>query len=569
MFLKRFTSSLLAIFLVTLCTPISSASAEVLSLTKINFTQTSDIWTLTFSHDGSSLYFAENGAAGMHQILSSQLVSGGTAIANSSDGFSTFRTANPSWQNTTAVTAPTPGVSGHYWIYSGSGNINKPASPADTAGTTQSGVIWAIDTSNNSVSYINTKRSNGLWQSGQMYWLSMTPDGRYLYAIATKAGSPPSGGIELFKYSTATNTQVGVGVSGSFPWDGAAATNDALFFVTGSGILKVGIDADSATSTGDSAPSLMTLSGTASSFNFANANAIKAIDGKLYVTATDNTMAIIDAATGNGSSFTLTNTYNTGNFYSVEMGTDSCLYAYSGANKSINKINPNTQEVLASTGAITNLNPYWYNSFSMNPARTIYAISPKSTVNNGFYFLNISGTTCATGGGGSSGGNSSSSAESERKEAERKRQEAVQAARNVIVRKAAEHKEVTKSDLAAAEIGISGSTFIEKANKDLASLPSNSALTFTQVNQVISKYKTYEAISSGASTLISARDLVNQGILPKETPYKQLLLRELKQANPDAVNSVEKIDLLIHNLEAAQLARKAKLAATIARVRAN
>ena len=372
------------------------AHAASLAYTKVNFTQSTEIWGLSFHRDGNSLYFAQNGNTGMQQILTSNLTSSGSAIPSASDGFATFRAANTGWQNTTVIASPTVGLNGRSWIFSGSGNVNKPASPADSAGTTVSGVVWAIDTSDNSVSYINMKRSDGKWQNGQMYWLTITPDGRYLYAMAWASGSAPSGGIEVFKVDLATNTLVGRGVNNSaFPWGPMAADNNGVYFLTSTGILKIGINGDSGTLTGDSAPAMMTLTGSVTGFDFTIGKSVVYINGMLYVGATNNTMAIINPTTGVGTKLNLTNTYNSGSFRGLRLGADSCLYGLSDADKSINQINPNTGEVLASTGAITNMNPYSELGFSMSPNKAIYAVTPRGAVNNGFYVFPISGTTCA------------------------------------------------------------------------------------------------------------------------------------------------------------------------------
>lgn len=396
MFARRKTLHLI-VGAALLLTQLAHAEAAPPIPIKVPYTQTTDIWTLAFARDNNSLYFAENGGAtGVRQILNSQLTSSGTPIATASDGFATFRSANTSWQNAMMVASPTVGQNGDSWIYSTGGNINKPASPTDSAGVSQSGVVWAINTSNNSVSFINTKRSDGTWQNGQMYWIAITPDGRYFYVTAHKPGVPPSGGNEIFKYSTATNTQVGLGVSiADYTWSSMVVDNSYVYLRSSTGIFRIGIDADNTRSTGDSAFSQLTISGSASSYNFANIKSMRNIDGDLYLTSTDNTMAVINGSTGVGSSFTLTNSYNTGNLMGLRKGIDGCLYAVSTADKSINRIDPNTRTVIASTGAITNLNPYWENSFSMSFDGTRYAVSPRSAVNNGIYIVEISGSECA------------------------------------------------------------------------------------------------------------------------------------------------------------------------------
>jgi len=401
MFARRKTP-LLFMAAALLLTQLAYAQAAPPTPIKVPYTQTltedqTQIWTLAFARDNNSLYFAENGTrTGVRQILNSQLTSSGTPIATSLDGFATFRSANANWQNVMMVASPTAGQNGDSWIYSTGGNINKAASPTDSAGASQSGVVWAINTSNNSVSFINTKRSTGTWQSGQMYWIAITPDGRYFYVVAWKEGVAPSGGSEIFKYSTATNTQVGLGVSiADYTWSSMVVDNNYVYLQSSSGIFRIGIDADNTRSTGDSAFSQLTISGSASSYNFANFKSMRIIDGDLYLTSTDNTMAVINGSTGVGSSFTLTNPYNTGNLIGLRKGIDGCLYAVSTADKSINRIDPNTRTVIASTGTITNLSPYSPQSFSMSFDGTRYAVSPRITVNNGFYIVEISGSECA------------------------------------------------------------------------------------------------------------------------------------------------------------------------------
>jgi hypothetical protein len=377
--------------------PTNLAHAAPLTPIKVPYSQTTDIWTLAFARDNNSLYFAENGGTrGVRQILNSQLTSSGNPIETTSDGFATFRSANTNWQNAMMVASPTVGLNGSSWVYSTGGNINKPASPTDSSGVSQSGVVWAINTSNNDVTYINAKRSDGTWQNGQMYWIAITPDGRYFYVMAHKPGVGPTGGNEIFKFSTATNTQVGLGInSPNYSWGNMTVDNNYVYFPTTSGIFRIGINADNTKSTGDSTISQMTITGTASSFNFANYYSVRNIDGMLYVTGTDNTMAVINGSTGVGTSFTLTNPFNSGRFFGLRQGADGCLYAGSTLDRSLNRINPHTREVIASTGAITNFNPYWENSFSMSPDGRRYAISPRTAVNNGLYIVEISGSECA------------------------------------------------------------------------------------------------------------------------------------------------------------------------------
>jgi uncharacterized repeat protein (TIGR02543 family) len=165
---------------------------------------TGDIQALAFSHDDSSLYFGQNGGTGMNQITRSNLLSGGSPIDQSQDGFGSFRATSPSWQNTYAFSSTQPGKDGHYWIYSAAGNCAVSLGKCTDVGA---GGLWAINTSNNSVSAIPLTKADGTPQSGSMFTVTGTPDGKYIYAAAEAGGV-----ANLFKIDAVTNTQIGLGM---------------------------------------------------------------------------------------------------------------------------------------------------------------------------------------------------------------------------------------------------------------------------------------------------------------------------------------------------------------------
>jgi hypothetical protein len=178
---------------------------SVLAYSQINTSMiTNRMQTAAFSHDDSSLYFAENGGSGMNQITTTNLVSNGTPIDRSIDGFGSFRATSPSWQNTAAFSSTQPGKDGHYWIYSAAGNCAVSQGKCTNDGA---GGLWAINTSNNSVSAIPLTKADDTPQIGSMFTVTGTPDGKYIYAAAEADGV-----ANLFKIDAATNTQIGLGM---------------------------------------------------------------------------------------------------------------------------------------------------------------------------------------------------------------------------------------------------------------------------------------------------------------------------------------------------------------------
>lgn len=548
---------------------LQSAHATTFNLNLFSYTATNDIWGLAFTHDGSNLYFAENGSTtGMRQVTTSNFTSGGSAIPTSSDGFASFRTAlGGGWQHGTVLASPTVGKDGHYWVYSTSGNVNRPASP--TGGSynrSSSGVIWAIDTSNNSVSYINTKRSDGNWQNGQMYWATITPDGKYLYAMSWAPDS--EGGIEVFKYDLATNTQVGLGVHANWSWGDLSVSNTGFYSVTGTGITYMAIDGDNTRATRDSLPSTLTVNWTGTPLDYSTVYSGKIVNGELYITTNENKIAVIDLSTNSGTVYTITNTYNSGSLYGQRMGADGCIYAFSDADKSLVRVNMRTKSVTASTGAITGFAPYWEQSFAMNPDGTILAIAPKTRSLGGLYYLNISGSECggaalyatgsasSGGGGGGSGGSDDSAA---RAEEERKRQTRIAEARAEIVRKSKSNTEITVSDVSSADYGKINDTSIALVNKEISAIDVDKKSKIEELARIIRKYQTYEILESASTIVVPAKVAIDLGVLPSNTPQATYLLYKLRKLNPAERSSIAAINSFIAAETKIYEARKLKL----------
>ena len=158
--------------------------------------------------------------------------------------------------------------------------------------------------------------------------------------------------------------------------------------------------------------------------------------------------------------------------------------------------------------------------------------------------------------------------EAARKENERKRQEAVRAAQEEMVRKVKARIEVLKSDLAAAELALIGQPLLERANTDFKNLDTATAINYPLVNYIISKYEVYDRISGNISGTIYPRDLVKYGLLEESTPMKSLILRDIKSRFASERDTFEEINQLLAKAKMQQLARKERLASTIARIHA-
>jgi hypothetical protein len=365
-----------------------SAHGAVLTLTKIPITQISNSMSFVFAPNKDSFYYTEGGGANiLREFPISELTATGVPISTTLDGLASFRALNT--QSLSLEASSAPGVNGHYWIYGVSGNATKTGLTADGAGTTKSGYVWAIDTSDNSYAIIPLKRSDGKWMAGTVSRAISTPDGRFIYVMTSPSVTYGGSGNEISKISTATNTQVGNSVRtpnsrlGQF-----FADNTYLYLPTTTGLYRMGVDPSTPVSK-------VTLSGTAATYDFTTQSQESIIDGKIYLTNTANTVAVIDGVTGAGSTYTISNSYNTGGFWGLRRGVDDCIYAASANNASINRINPRNWTVVASTGTLANFAPYSDSSFLINQDGSRYFIAPKTPAFNGIYVLDIAGSECS------------------------------------------------------------------------------------------------------------------------------------------------------------------------------
>jgi hypothetical protein len=564
--------SLTLLAILSLPSPAAQA-ADVLTLSNFSNVTTKDWWSVEFAPDGNTLYFApDGGTTGLRRVEISSFLANGAPIDPSLDGYAAFRSAHPDWQISDLAISPAAGKNGHPWVYATGGNIMKSV-PADSLNRTASGVVWTIDRTTNEIEWMTAKRSTGNWQQGQMHALTMTPDGRYVYAYGwAGSGQTP----EIFKYSTATNTQVGLGIP--IPTDGGypVADDTALYTVNGAGITKMVIDADYTTSNHDSAPGLMAIRWTNTPFNFSDNWSTTIINNEIYLTTgASGIIAVVDPITGIGTTYDIQN-LGANKFQSgLKMGVDGCIYtiATNRSNFSVNKIDLNLSSAIATTGNLTYFRTNWENAVTMNSAGTLYVISPDDKRSQNLKYVTITGSAC--------GGRASHSGaprneqvnqgtpiidhEALKRIAEEERAKRVKLAKESVNKKVRSGDPVTSHDLSEAEMGSPSAEAMVEINKALASVPLDQRSDLAAANRIVKKYLALDILTSPQVTGITARNLVEVEIFTENTPQKSLILRVIRLMDISNRDSFGKITEIIQNQVNIYEARKARLASIVSR----
>ncbi len=571
--MRKIITSFITLALTLIVTP---ANAADLTLSSFTHSLTNDVWAVEFAPDGNELYFAENGSrTGMRRVTSTNLLSNLGAVDTATDGWATFRTSNTSWQISDIEVSSVAGKNGHAWAYATGGNINKPASPTDAIGRTQAGVVWTMDRVTGDVEWMLTKRASGNWQNGQMYQLTQTPDGRYIYAFGY--GSAGDEGSQIFKYSTLTNTQVGRGVAteGSYP----VADNTNVYTVTSAGIYKIVIDGDNTQSNGDSIKSLMSITWTGTPFDFTKNSSIYINNGEIFIPGTDGTIAVINPTTNTGTTYTITGGGTLTVLYGVRVGIDGCFYSVATNNAwnqyAIQRINPRTSSVVDVTPTLTNFQPHFEESVAMNAAKTIYVVSPKKAASGSLKYISISGSGCggvttyASGVSSSGSSNSASTQNTDavRRELEAKRAAEVARAKESISKKVASGTTLSISDLKEAEFGTPSNASIVEINKVLEKMPMEQRQNINTVAEVVKKYVTYDVLTAERPSQITSSQLVSVGIMPKELPNKTVILKKILSTPATNRDSIDEINQIIKNEGDKLLARKQRIAQLLSRAR--
>ena len=563
--------SLTLLAILSLPSPAAQA-ADVLTLSNFSNVTTKDSWSVEFAPDGNTLYFApDGGTTGLRRVEISSFLANGAPIDPSLDGYAAFRSAHPDWQISDLEISPAAGKNGHPWVYATGGNRMKSV-PADALNRTASGVVWTIDRTANEIEWMTAKRSTGNWQQGQMHALTMTPDGRYVYAYGwAGSGQTP----EIFKYSTATNTQVGLGIPTEDNWP--VADDTALYTVNGAGITKMVIDADYTTSNHDSAPELMDIRWTNTPFNFSENYSMTIINHEIYLTTgASGIIAVVDPKTSIGTTYDIQNLGANKFQFGLKMGVDGCIYTIATDNSnytSVNKIDLNLSSAIATTGNLTNFRTYWNNAVTMNSAGTLYVISPDDKRSQNLKYVTITGSAC--------GGRASHSGaprneqvnqgtpiidhEALKRIAEEERAKRVKLAKESVNKKVRSGDPVTSHDLSEAEMGSPSAEAMVEINKALASVPLDQRSDLAAANRIVKKYLALDILTSPQVTGITARNLVEVEIFTENTPQKSLILRVIRLMDISNRDSFGKITEIIQNQVNIYEARKARLASVVSR----
>lgn len=176
-----------------------------------------------------------------------------------------------------------------------------------------------------------------------------------------------------------------------------------------------------------------------------------------------------------------------------------------------------------------------------------------------------------TGTAGGGGGGSSDTSEADRKAAEERRQAAVKAARENLSSALTGNQTISIQDLAKAEAPIKSVNSLLLAYKELISIKakltkplSSEELSALKINKVM-KYAMYERLTGVSTGSVFGRDLSKYGVISVDTPMKQLMTYQLMNQSLADRDSIEKVDLFFKAAGEKYLARKARLAAVIAR----
>jgi len=349
---------------------------------------TGPIQSLAFSHDDSSLYFGENGGTGrgMNQITRSNLLSNGSPIPQSQDGFNSFRSTSSDWQNTAGFSSTQPGKDGHYWIYSAAGNCPVSAGGCPGEGT---GGLWAINTSNNSVSGIPLTKADGIPQSGNMFTVTGTPDGKYIYAAAEHTYRD-SENVEirkvtnLFKIDALTNTQIGLGVEiPSFGMNLLQANNRYVVYsdyqstwgVNPSTFRRIAIDGASVSERRDSAAEILATVPTGI-FSFVIQDDYLLADTRANIACTGNSdsgkIVIVNMLNAQSREVSLGSGVRP---LGPRFGSDGNLYAFDFCSRKVMQVDSTTGQIKSQTPAFTNIT---FTFGAMSHDRSIYVAANQS-----------------------------------------------------------------------------------------------------------------------------------------------------------------------------------------------
>ena len=206
----------------------------------------------------------------------------------------------------------------------------------------------------------------------------------------------------------------------------------------------------------------------------------------------------------------------------------------------------------------------------------------KTKNDSSFITNSIAGTTFTNNGGASASSRNpfesnstqadrDAAAKAERDRIEAERRAAIVAAREKIKSALDANVALTAEDLAKADAPIKSVDSLLLAYKELLLIKakltkplSSEELSALKFNKIM-KYAMYERMTGISAGGVIGRDLVTYGVISTDTPMKQLTTYQLMKQSPADRNSIEKVDKFFKAASERHIARKARLAAVIAR----
>lgn len=162
--------------------------------------------------------------------------------------------------------------------------------------------------------------------------------------------------------------------------------------------------------------------------------------------------------------------------------------------------------------------------------------------------------------------------DSERRKREEDRRKAIAVAREKLNSALVANTPISAQDLADAESPIKSVDSLYLAYKELLSIkyaltkPLSLDEAYALKFNSFMKYAIYERMTGISTGEVTGRDLVRYGVIPMNTPMKQLTSYRLMKQPLAARNSIEKVDSFFKESSAKFLARKEHLAAVIKKI---
>ena len=141
----------------------------------------------------------------------------------------------------------------------------------------------------------------------------------------------------------------------------------------------------------------------------------------------------------------------------------------------------------------------------------------------------------------------------------------VERAKNEILASIIFGKLLTPNQLLQADFFGATLKNIGDINNEILSLDKSKKMDLKEIGKIVDKYAIVDNISNNGSFYFP--DLIKIGLVNSETPNRASILRELKGLNSDQLDTYEKIQAAIKNIQAKINERKAMIASRLARIR--